>query len=362
MIYERYEELQTLVDEGLVTARKHDRFNLTIYNYSKTAKEVGAADPRWLGALGDARGLVLEGQVIVARGFHKFWNQGQVPVPENEGPPRVVEKMDGSLGIIFRYNNEVIVATRGSFYSPQAEWAGEWLRENRPDFMPAEGITFLVEIIYPENRIVVDYGDTKELVFLGMMSLDGQFDWAPGFDQEEKIFRRPKTFHYSSIINPTFQQNANEEGYVLYYPGGFMEKFKFDEYCLIHKLIFSVSSYSIWESLAGGPAELSNELLERVPWDVAEWILKKRMDIIINIEDSISDALIQYFRIITDTAAECFQLDEKHQRAIFAREAKQYKDPGLLFMINDKREPWPRAWKLNKPAYETPFRPAASEE
>src|SRR5690606_11460751 len=82
-------------------------------------------------------------------------------------PPVLYEKLDGSLGIIYPHNGSLAVATRGSFASRQAVWASHFVYNHMPNFSQPEGITTLVEIIYPENRIVVDYKGESQLVLLG---------------------------------------------------------------------------------------------------------------------------------------------------------------------------------------------------
>lgn len=59
------------------------------------------------------------------------------------------------------------IATRGSFTSEQAGHATAVLHTCYPRFEPPEGLTVLFEIVYPGNRIIVDYCDTDDLVLLG---------------------------------------------------------------------------------------------------------------------------------------------------------------------------------------------------
>ena len=56
---------------------------------------------------------------IVARPFKKFFNlsDGRTDIT---GEYEIYEKMDGSLGILFFYEGEWILASRGSFTSEQA--------------------------------------------------------------------------------------------------------------------------------------------------------------------------------------------------------------------------------------------------
>ena len=170
--YPLFHQLPGLVADRTISARPHPRFPLVIYNY--TIKAVFTPPVDWTDAMRDCRGLILdlEGN-IVGRPFRKFWNYSQVldQVPADE-PFEVWEKVDGSLGIIASYEGERVVATRGSFDSDQAKWLSEWLDRNHPDFLPG-GETWLTEIVYPANRIVVDYGQREDAILLSVMSPDG---------------------------------------------------------------------------------------------------------------------------------------------------------------------------------------------
>src|SRR5690606_23624256 len=88
------------------------------------------------------------------------------------------DKIDGSLGIQYRLpDGRQAIATRGSFTSDQALHATKRLREAGWDIMPHDfAFTWLWEIVYPGNRVVVDYGDRDELVYLGAVGIEhGEF-------------------------------------------------------------------------------------------------------------------------------------------------------------------------------------------
>ncbi|HRF99146.1 MAG TPA: hypothetical protein PLZ51_28235, partial [Aggregatilineales bacterium] len=73
-------------------------------------------------------------------------------------------KMDGSLGILYRWQGAYYIATRGNFDSDQAIWATIFLRTHYDLHNLADEYTLLFEIIYPDNRIVVNYGQRQDLV------------------------------------------------------------------------------------------------------------------------------------------------------------------------------------------------------
>jgi RNA ligase len=99
------------------------------------------------------RGTVLDREGnIVARSFPKFFNYEEVAdqVPVKADYVYVQEKMDGSLGILFYYQDEWHLATKGSFTSEQAKKGMEILKEKYKFFDQVffKEVTYIVEIIY----------------------------------------------------------------------------------------------------------------------------------------------------------------------------------------------------------------------
>jgi RNA ligase len=177
MKYTHYDKLEKYVTDGLIDVNKHPSEDLYIYNYTRKTQYESLWDEVTL----QCRGLVLDGTgEIVAKALDKFFNVGEEK-DELEWKASehvwIQEKIDGSLGILFFYNNKWHLATRGSFTSEQAI-RGMQILEKKYDlkrFM-AEAV-YIVEIIYPENRIVVDYGDQEKLVFLSVTSNDTELNW-----------------------------------------------------------------------------------------------------------------------------------------------------------------------------------------
>lgn len=102
------------------------------------------------------RGLIVDAENwIVQRPFEKFFSIEQLE------PFDVYDKLDGSLGILYWVGDEPAIATRGSFISDQAKRGTEFLRA-RKDLNLDRRYTYLFEIIYPENRVVVNYGDQSK--------------------------------------------------------------------------------------------------------------------------------------------------------------------------------------------------------
>ena len=254
-------ELDELSVKGLVTKQVHKNLPLSIWNYSPKAQYESAWDQYPL--LLQTRGLIMDNDGnVAARPFKKFFN-----IEENRHTPtqdfEVFEKMDGSLGIMFKYKGEMVCATRGSFNSDQSSWMTKFANEHNYQNIIVEGFTYLFEIIYPENRIVVDYNGQERLVLLGIINTetgeelpydDISFD---GWDIVEKY----DGIRDYSELKGKVEQNA--EGFVVRFSNGDRMKIKGEEYLRLHKIMTNISTTGVWEHLSNGGN--INELLKDVP-------------------------------------------------------------------------------------------------
>lgn len=165
-------QLNQLIADNYINVNKHPTADLYIYNYTAKAQY----DSVWNEWTLACRGLILDGDFkIVARPFQKFFNLGE---HENQVIPNesfeVFEKMDGYLGILYWLDNKPHIATRGSFASEQALVATEMLHTQYADVISLleKSKTYLFEIIYPENRIVLDYVNERKLVLLAIVDTE----------------------------------------------------------------------------------------------------------------------------------------------------------------------------------------------
>lgn len=138
------EILEKYHSDGLVHKQKHPHHDLFIWNYSPKVQY----EKLWDDITLQCRGLVTNSKGdIVARPFKKFFNYEEYKPEDIPNEEYVVyEKMDGSLGILFYYN-EWILATRGSFTSPQAIKGKEILKKYPLEKLDKNN-TYLFEIIY----------------------------------------------------------------------------------------------------------------------------------------------------------------------------------------------------------------------
>jgi RNA ligase len=245
-------DIQRLAREGFTEWKKLGDVSverdgdLLIFNYTAKAQY----EARWNYFERVSRGLIVNAASgeIIARAFDKFFNWLQDGQRSNGHIVSITEKLDGSLGILYRADGEYRISTRGNFHSDQAEWATKFLRENYTlDGLPDE-LTLLFEIIYPENRVIVDYRGREALVLLAARNrFTGEYlPFFPDVYQfgEKYGFPLPKvcTFNnISEILERLAKMDRDEEGFVVEFSDGQRFKFKGDKYLELHRLVFSLS-------------------------------------------------------------------------------------------------------------------------
>lgn len=295
------EKIKALMEARLVNVQRHPEADLFIYNYTPEAQFARAWTPELL----MCRGLITDASGnIVARPFPKFFNleehEGDLPAEDFT----VTEKMDGSLGILYWLGDVPHIATRGSFTSDQALRGTEILRRlNLSPKIFAPGVTYLFEIIYPENRIVVDYGPHERLVFLTAIDNETGLDVPVPFPTEAaKVYSG-----VSDVRALRAHARDNAEGYVIRFRSGLRLKVKFEEYVRLHRIVTGTNSRVVWEALAvemlkkkgldaktigericldplhvtellAYDGDLMGRLLERVPDEFYKWVKETAED------------------------------------------------------------------------------------
>ena len=253
-------DLEHMVREGYIRRQVHPTLPYQILNYAEKAQFEGA----WNNETMTCRGLIAthDGKVL-ARPFKKFFNLGQSESPNTPDIPwhepyEVFDKADGSLGILYPTPYGQAIATRGSFASDQARHATELLwHDPRYDWwehLDSEW-TPLFEIIYPENRIVLDYNGLDDLVLLGAVHIrDGisipaelaasWWNW-PG-----PIVESYPTRELDALVA---EDRPNKEGYVLWFPeSDFRVKVKHETYLQLHRVITNANTKNVWKALSEG--------------------------------------------------------------------------------------------------------------
>lgn len=121
------------------------------------------------------RGLIVaQDGKIVARPFEKTHKAGEeIPLDKlNIVPEKVFEKANGSLGIVYFWDEKWRVATKFSFQNDEyTRPAYEMLSHMNTDGLDAS-MTYLFEIILPNDSHIVDYGGKPELVLLNAIQTE----------------------------------------------------------------------------------------------------------------------------------------------------------------------------------------------
>jgi RNA ligase len=385
-------ELGSEIENGFIREAKHETLPLTLYTYTEKAQYAGL----WPDATRKCRGLVVEdtGQII-ARCLPKFFNYSEHVNGKSYAPPLELEtglesafeiysKMDGSYGSCFFYDDNWHVASKGSFHSEQAEWATKYLRraifdswEDSPFAEKRNGTfdplnrqkTYVCEIIYPSNRIVVDYGSLEDLVLLTV------YDTETG--QEEFTEDRRLEWGWVGSIVPSYNPwgiNLDElqllaeenvlldedngdrevsgtamEGYVVRLSDGTRVKIKLSDYLRLHKVLTNCTERSIWEILSTGGS--LDDFMENTPDEFRDWVNSTVLCLKNDFEMLKNNVYHTYFNIFPKA------MSDGGTRAKFAALAKDTEFPSAMFMMLDASEAklneW--LWKQIKPEATKPF-------
>jgi RNA ligase len=321
-------KINQFVKQGWVSRKKHPVHDLWILNYTPSVQYDDLWDEDEL--LVHMRGIVVDriGNVI-ARGFPKFWNQSEerspIHPPYHSDGMRFFEKMDGSLGLAFIYNKEWVTATRGSFESEQALWLSNYLSEATANdiLKPSPFHTFLFEIIYDENRIVVDY-EFEEPVLLSMY--DNQFSTFCVERNILEMFWDGRIVKEYATREEAMKLSRNREGYVIWHEDLPIAKVKFDEYIMLHKLRFQTTKKSIWESMAQNRFNI-NELYA-LPDEFGAEFIDYATELLARFNSE-----MQTYLTIFDGIMRSFD----GTRSDFAERAKNFDNPSILFAMLDKK-------------------------
>ena len=365
-------ELAELIMDGKISVRDHDDDpDLLILNYTPKAQ----AAYKWPDTLRKCRGLIVrvdpkatespwDGAEVVARPFPKFFNHNEAQADKFRPDEwvQVSEKLDGSLGVLYPHpDGGWAVASRGSFHSDQAKAGTDLLRWRigETGWQPEVGITYLFEIIYPENRIVVDYGDRRELVLI----------WANPTDPDElldgrlrsvrDVFRPSKcrVERFEDIVREVLESHVpNAEGFVISGGDGRMVKVKYDDYVALHRIVFGLNETSIWEAARDWRLK---EWIGGLPEEFHEWA----WGVYDRIVDQRSAIQLEAIRAHSEAyrGATCadLKLDRKLDRRRYAEVLSKMVEDGLIstyarslaFTLLDRKYVAfnALAWKLVKP-------------
>jgi RNA ligase len=305
----------------------------------------------WTPLLERCRGIITDDQGhIIARPFCKFFNADERPddfMNDVHLPFEITDKMDGSLIISTASNPDILVASKNSFTSGQAKFARDFITSH-PDL--EKGIidnpeyTFLFEAIYPENRIILDYGNMSDLVLLGIIHTDSGVEQSRRFVEEFASERNVtvvsmKRFDNidAAIEHTKNQMMSDGEGIVIRFSNGHRYKVKSMDYVRMHRLASTVSLKHVLDVMESGQdvSEVYGVLPDEFYKDVRSYEQKVR-----NEYDRITSAVDEAFDAVKNIPVRGDQA-----RMLFANPSFREVN-GVIFAMLDGHDPSRVKWKL----------------
>lgn len=369
--------LQDYINRELLEVQSHPTLPLKIYNYSRTCTFNRVWDDITL----NMRGTILDNDgKLVAMGFKKFFNleeiinqpqqvegtpsrcnlqeKGIVKIPYGEDV-YIETKMDGSLGILFNYQDQWIMSSKGSFISEQAIKGREILNKYNLNCLPKNNY-YIFEIIYPANRIVVNYGDVEELVLLGIVDAVKFTELEP---EAKKLWSQliGCRFANSFIAGKVRDENGlrelakrwrleddkNSEGYIFHFwPSNFRCKVKFAEYCRLHSLVTQCSNLDIWRALK----ENKEFNLENVPDEFDEFVRRTTIQLKKEFNKYLIEPFYWFGRLLKIDV-----FTTQKEKAVWINENVPKKYKSVVFNLLNGTDYSKYVWREIRPTFEKPF-------
>lgn len=322
--------------DGLISVNYSYGGNLRILNYTPETQY----SKKWDEITLNCRGLIIDDACnIIHRPFPKFFNIEEVAILPN-GIPKVYDKLDGMLGILYWEDDTPKITTRGLFNSTYANYATSNLLPKYSDHISKfdKEKTYLFEIIYPDNRILVDYEGKEDLTLLAVRDNEGnEYDIADiDFPNKAKIYPE----HTIETIKELNTKNA--EGFVLLYPDGTRLKYKFSDYKRLARAMMGISNLTVHDYLA--KHRDINELIAVMPDEFYAWIKHTEHDLINAFLRKKAEIIDLYNGLNMDT--------DRKSIAIEIKKNKKY--AGYLFHLLNGKSIDEYVWKDIRPKREEP--------
>lgn len=339
-----WQELGRMADVGWIRVQSHPALSLFIWNYTEAAQ----FKKHWNEYTLAARGLITDSVGnIVARPWKKFFNLGDGFAEFDwDSPAEVTDKMDGSLGILYNDGSGWAIATRGSFDSDQARHATKTWAEKYSQIHPPVEYTFLFEIVYPANRIVLNYGDLDDLVLLGAVNIEYGYYLGPYEAGALLEWTGPVTqvFSYKNLQEAfSADPRTNAEGYVVR-SGNKMVKIKQTDYLDLHRIVTNLNERTIWERISSG--ETTESICDQIPDEFHKFVQDVASDLEEKFEARMDDILVEFIEIREGVKSP----DGMFTRKEFAQAVANKKDKKYFFKLLDGSPIDTLVWDELKPS------------
>lgn len=342
-----------MVREGYVRVQTHPDTTIpyAIYDYSETCQ----FERKWNAVTLASRGLIVDKRngKIISRVLTKFFNYGEPETQVDLNSENIVvsDKLDGSAGYSYPdTSGRLRIATRGSFASDQAIHASNVLKTRYEGLWePVENRTYLWEIIYPQNRIVVSY-DFDDLVLLAAIDNETGIS-IPASEVHEWVWMKTEEFPYATMTEAlSAPPRDNAEGFVVHFRDEDMRvKIKQEDYIALHKIVTGLNKKRVWEVLSSGN-------------DFTAWLIKFPDEFVAEIR-SMEKTILAEYAALENRIEETYQATINNlpsgvsQKDFATYVMKNHKDlSAFLFSkragTNEKIKA--KIWKTIEPEFEKP--------
>jgi len=352
-IYELIDKnlLDDMIAKKYVKVQTHPEFGYKIYSYSKMC----AIDHVWNEATEQCRGLITDADGnIIARPFRKFYNIEELPdknVIPNELPEKIYDKIDGSLGILYWDKHcHPHISTIGSFTSNQAEWATKFLvnhildidhecelrdklleyhfsEDDDYDVLDSVKYTLLFEIVYPDDRHVVDYNGEKSLTLLAIINNETGEEIDP--ESLSEYFDVVKSYSVTKDWEKIrdMYNGDNAEGFVVKFKNNFRLKLKYEQWFRKNFIANGLSKKRVVEFITGGDFKGFTSTLNLLNEENQIYYKKVYLELMNKYHEIEYDAYMEYREFDTDKEAAEYFKKCKHKSILFSiRKGKDYSD------------------------------------
>jgi len=191
----------------------------------------------------ELRGIIFDHHGhITSRPFQKFFNVGErletlVSNVDLTQEHVILEKADGSMIRPMLFEGALLLGTKMGFTDVGADATklltpelSDWLRD-----LVDRGKTPLMEYVSPDNKIVVQYRESKLILLAIRDTVTGAYDSLPESCPIEIVKSHGSVSGDANKYLESIRGDEGREGIIIRFPSGHMMKSKNDWYVLLHK-------------------------------------------------------------------------------------------------------------------------------
>lgn len=230
-----------MLDLGYLQEIEHPEEDLKIIRYTQKAVD----DSHWNRETLAANTLIVDNDYrFVSRPFTKVldiseytFNPKLGELLWNKYPMVVTEKIDGTMGVLYFVKDKPFIATPDGFDTPDALVANQILEEKYAKYDWEDKYTYVFEIVYPGNKNLIDYAESRDLILLALVDRgtgidDYGYHMTLGFTNEFITPQFvPANLSWQEMLKFVSETGVSE-GIVIRFADGKRVKFLTDEYLL----------------------------------------------------------------------------------------------------------------------------------